>query len=53
VGPDGECHETQGLFVADGSLFPEPMPAAPQWTVQVVAKHIANRILERRDGLFI
>jgi choline dehydrogenase-like flavoprotein len=53
VDPDGESHETKGLFVADGSLFPEPMAAAPQWTVQVVAKHISNRILERRTGLFI
>jgi choline dehydrogenase-like flavoprotein len=53
VSPSGELHDTQGLFVADGSLFPEPMPAAPQWTVQVLAKHVARQIMARSDSLFI
>lgn len=50
---DGEVHDVPGLFVADASLFPEPMPAAPQWSVQVLAKHVAERILARKKGLFI
>jgi choline dehydrogenase-like flavoprotein len=50
---DGEVHDVPGLFVADASLFPEPMPAAPQWSVQVFAKHVAERILARKKSLFI
>lgn len=50
---DGEVHGVPGLFVADASLFPESLPAAPQWTVQVLARHVAQRIIERKGGLFI
>ncbi len=50
---DGEVHDVPGLFVADASLFPEPLVSAPQWTVQVLAKHVAERIHARKDGLFI
>ena len=51
--PDGEVYDVSGLFVADASLFPEPMPAAPHWMTQVMAKHVSNRINARASGLFI
>lgn len=50
---DGEVHDVAGLFVADASLMPEPIAAAPHWTVQVLAKHVARRILARSEGLFL
>ncbi len=53
VNPNGELFDVAGLFVADASLFPEPMAAAPHWTVQVLAKHVARRIEARRSSLFI
>lgn len=50
---DGEVHGVAGLFVADASLFPEPMPAAPHWMTQAMAKHVARRINQRSESLFI
>ena len=53
VNQNGEVFDVAGLFVADASLFPQPMPAAPHWTVQVLAKHVARRIHARRASLFV
>lgn len=50
---DGEVHDVAGLFVADASLFPEPVPATPHWTTQVLAKHVSKRINERASSLFL
>lgn len=49
----GEVHDVKGLFLADASLIPEPMPSAPHWTVQVLAKQVARNILDGASGLFL
>ena len=51
--PQGEVHDVKGLFLADASLLPEPIPAAPHWTVQVMAKQVARNILASASGLFL
>jgi len=53
VSADGEVHGTSGLYVADASIFPSPLPSTPQWTVQVLAKYISERINERSSSHFL
>lgn len=53
VDPNGEVWNVSGLYVADGSLFPEPMSSAPQWTVQVLAKYVSDRINARASSHFL
>lgn len=53
VSPTGEVHGTPGLFVADASLIPEPMSGAVQWTVQALAKYVADQINENSHNYFI
>lgn len=44
VGPNGECHDVSGLFVADASLIPTSTLVNPQTTVYALATYIAERI---------
>jgi choline dehydrogenase-like flavoprotein len=53
VSPDGEVFGVSGLYVADSSLIPEPMAYAPHWTVQVLAKYVADRIQSRASSHFV
>lgn len=53
VNPDGQVWDVAGLYVADGSLFPEPLAAAPQWTVQVLARYVASRIHAQGSSNFL
>jgi choline dehydrogenase-like flavoprotein len=53
VSADGEVHGVSGLYVADASIFPTPLPSTPQWTVQVLAKYISERINERAASHFL
>ncbi|MBA3980792.1 MAG: GMC oxidoreductase [Alcanivorax sp.] len=49
----GEVYDVKGLFVADASLLPEPMASAPHWTVQTLAKQVAQGIHARGQELFL
>ncbi|MBZ2187752.1 GMC family oxidoreductase [Alcanivorax sp. JB21] len=49
----GEVYDVKGLFIADASLIPEPMPSAPHWTVQALAKQVAQGINQRSRELFL
>ncbi|MCP5059046.1 MAG: GMC family oxidoreductase [bacterium] len=46
VGPFGECHEVEGLFVADMSVFPTSLGAPPQITTAMFGDRTAHHILE-------
>ncbi len=43
----GELHGTDGIFVADMSVFPTSLGAPPQITTAALADRTAHRILER------
>ena len=47
VGPFGECHAAEGLFVADMSVFPTSLGAPPQITTAALADRTAHHILSR------
>lgn len=53
VSPHGEVYGNAGLFVADASLFPEPLSVPPQWTVQALARYVSEQINERAASYFI
>ena len=45
VGPWGECHDVEGLFVADMSVFPTSLGAPPQITTAMFADRTAHHLL--------
>jgi choline dehydrogenase-like flavoprotein len=53
VSADGELHGVSGLYIADASIFPTPVPSTPQWTVQVMAKYVSEQILRRGSSHFL
>ena len=53
VSADGEVHGVSGLYIADASILPGPIPTTPQWTVQVMAKYVADRIVARSKSHFL
>jgi choline dehydrogenase-like flavoprotein len=46
----GECHEVEGLFVADMSVFPTSLGAPPQITTAALADRTAHHILRRGEA---
>ena len=46
VGPDGEAHDTEGLFVADGSAIPSSLGVNPQLTIMALASRTAEHIAQ-------
>ncbi len=44
VRPDGRTHDVDGLYIADGSLFPEALGVNPQLTIMSMATWIGRRI---------
>lgn len=42
--PDGETHEVQNLYVADGSAFPSALGVNPQITILAMATAIAREV---------
>ena len=46
VGPKGECHEINNLFIADASVFPTSLGVNPQETVWAIAIKVAEAIAE-------
>jgi choline dehydrogenase-like flavoprotein len=46
-GADGSLHGTEGLYVADGSLFPTSVGVNPMMTIIAFAKQISRGIAER------
>lgn len=51
VGPDGEAHDTEGLFVADGSAIPSSLGVNPQLTIMALALRTAEVVHARLDDL--
>jgi choline dehydrogenase-like flavoprotein len=47
----GELHDTQGIFVADMSVFPTSLGAPPQITTAALADRTAQHILQRSPEL--
>jgi hypothetical protein len=47
VGPDGEAHDVEGLFVADGSVIPSSLGVNPQMTIMALALRSAEALDER------
>jgi choline dehydrogenase-like flavoprotein len=45
----GRVHDTQGLYVADASLFPTPIGLNPMATIMALATRNAQRFLEARS----
>lgn len=46
--PFGRVNDTEGLYVADASLFPTPVGVNPMETIMALATRSAERILETR-----
>jgi choline dehydrogenase-like flavoprotein len=46
---DGSVHGTEGLYVADASLFPTSVGVNPMMTVIAFAKQVARGLAERSD----
>jgi choline dehydrogenase-like flavoprotein len=46
----GKVYDTEGLWVADASLFPKPIGVNPMESVMALATRNAERILETRAG---
>lgn len=44
VGPDGQSHDVDGLYVADASLLPAVLSVAPDLTVRALAAKVAEAI---------
>lgn len=49
VGPFGEHHRAQGLYVADGSIFPTALGVNPQVSIMSFAARTAQHLLESRS----
>ncbi len=47
--PEGETHEVDNLYIADGSLFPNALGVNPQITILALATGIARDLA--RKGL--
>jgi choline dehydrogenase-like flavoprotein len=45
VDPDGRIHDVPNVYIADGSLLPNPGGANPSLTIQALAYHVAHRML--------
>jgi choline dehydrogenase-like flavoprotein len=46
VGPSGELHELEGLFVADASILPSSLGVNPMLTIMACARQIATGLAE-------
>jgi hypothetical protein len=44
TGPDGRCHDVDGLYVGDGSLLPAVLSVPPALTVLALAAKVAEAI---------
>lgn len=47
VDEQGQAHDLQGLYVADGSAFPTSSGVNPMITIMAIADHVARGIAER------
>lgn len=47
VGPDGELHDTPGVYVMDGSVLPTSPAVNPQLTIMALATRNAQKLADR------
>jgi choline dehydrogenase-like flavoprotein len=47
VGPDGECHDLPGLYLADASVLPTSLKVNPMLTIMACARRISAGLAER------
>jgi choline dehydrogenase-like flavoprotein len=47
VGPDGRCHDVEGLYVADASVLPTSLKVNPMLTIMACARRISAGLAER------
>ena len=45
--PRGAVHDTDGLYVADASLFPGPVGVNPMLTIMALATRVAGGVIDR------
>jgi choline dehydrogenase-like flavoprotein len=43
--PDGELHDTPGVWIGDGSAFPTPSGTNPMITIMALARRTGEAIL--------
>ena len=46
IGPDHQVHDTEGLYVVDGSAVPTPLGVNPQVTIMALATRAAEKIAQ-------
>jgi choline dehydrogenase-like flavoprotein len=47
VGPDGQCHDVPGLYVADAAALPTSLKVNPMLTIMACARRIAAQLADR------
>jgi choline dehydrogenase-like flavoprotein len=47
VGPDGQCHDVLGLYIADAAILPTSLKVNPMLTIMACARRIAAGLAER------
>ncbi len=47
VGPTGEFHDVQNLYIADGSVFPTSLGVNPQETIWAISVRVAEAIAQK------
>ncbi len=47
VGSDGKHHHLDGLWIADGSLFPTSIGVPPQLSIYALGLHVGRAIADR------
>ncbi|MDP6909331.1 MAG: GMC family oxidoreductase, partial [Flavobacteriales bacterium] len=46
VGSDGRYHHAEGLWIADGSLFPTSIGVPPQLSIYSIGLHVGRKLVE-------
>ena len=50
VNADGQVHEHPGLYIADASVFPQPVGVPPSLSIAAWASHVASRMIQAKHS---